>query len=195
MHNKARHNRPLRGLDLRTACSGLCWRRYVSGKLMKLIVALVLLFSVNAFAKEFTQGSSNMEPTLMAGEKFQVSVLGIFNYQPQRWDVVMYKPPYEGYTGYYVGRIVGMPSEVLEIKHNTLLVDGAVFDMPQTLKSKGIKYVPAFEVTKKQEHKNAIYTIEDGSYFILGDNTLHSNDSRFFGTVGRDLIVNEIDVK
>lgn len=169
--------------------------RYVSGTYMKLIVAFALLFSVNAFAKEFTQGSSNMEPTLKAGDKFEVSVLGGFNYEPKRWDVVIYKPPYEGYNGYYVGRIIGMPNELLEIKNNALLVDGAVLEMPEALTSKGIKYVPGYEVIKEEEHKDAIHAIEDESYFILGDNTMHSNDSRFFGPVRRDLIVNEIDVK
>ena len=102
---------------------------------------------------------------------------------------------------YYIKRLVGMPGDELKIMNNILYV-----------KPKGTTtFKPINELNKKfakiYSHKGGyhghtqqgnatyltgndeIFTVPKDSYFMMGDNSLNSQDSRYFGAVPRRNIV------
>jgi len=101
---------------------------------------------------------------------------------------------------YYVKRLAGMPGDTLKIEHDTLMV-----------KPKGeTEFMPIYELSdtfKKvysgnggyQGHLGLMgevigqfgqeYVVPDDSYFMMGDNSRFSLDSRFFGAVPRENMV------
>jgi len=157
----------------------------------RLALAILLMIGSAAESREFVQNGNAMEPTIMDREAVEVGVLTSFFYEPERWDVVAYKNP-TGQSNLLIGRIVGMPNEIMQIKNEGLFINGKRIELPQRLQQLGIKYLPPYEVLKKPEYRNMVYKIGENEYFILGDNSRWANDSRFQGPINGNAIANKV---
>jgi signal peptidase I len=103
-------------------------------------------------------------------------------------------------NGYMVKRIVGMPGDVLRMKDFILLIKprGATDFVPEQ------ELIPArYQVLTSLDARgwsaslplsgNGIeVTLQDGEYFVLGDNRPESSDSRSWGAVTADRIVGRL---
>lgn len=120
-------------------------------------------------------------------------------------NIFMNGEPLEKSSGfYYVKRLVGMPGDTLKIENETLMVKEKNSD----------KFRPIYELSDKfdrlytrnggyQGHSNLVgyspgeylgtpfaeFTVPENSFFMLGDNTKFSADSRMWGVVPRRNIV------
>ena len=159
--------------------------------LRTIVLAVLLGGAAQSSAKEFTQNGAAMEPTIEDRQVVESSVFFALFYEPSRWDIVLYRNP-NGEFNALLGRIVGMPNEVMEITEEGLVVNGERLELPAELVKNGIKYLPASKAMPGS--KDRAYTIGKGEYFILGDNSANSLDSRFFGVVPRSSIMNKIEI-
>lgn len=75
-----------------------------------------------------------------------------------------------------IKRVIALPGETIEIRRNTVFIDGEPLDEPYL--ADGIR----------TERMDPLTVLED-EFFVMGDNRTRSQDSRFFGTVSRDEIV------
>ena len=147
--------------------------------------------------KQYAVGSLANE--IKAADRFSIEKLS----EPRRWSVVAYHPPEEpGQT--YVGRVIGMPGET------NVLRDGFAYAGDQKLEPPAEIGEVRPSVDAFSDHPGASnppsdqlplwgdpakpIKLADDEYFILGDNTKHSLDSRFFGAVKRDAIVGTASV-
>ncbi len=93
-----------------------------------------------------------------------------------RDDVIVFKYPKDP-SQYFVKRIIGLPGEQVEIKENSVFINGQKYNDSQytngkpTLGAKGV------------------ITLAADEYFVLGDNRTASSDSRIWGPLKKDLIV------
>jgi len=118
--------------------------------------------------------------------------------EPKRGDVIVFSTtglfPVEQNV-YYVKRLVGLPNETIRINPPYVLVNGSILEDPpifQRISSKVdgyhgytlMKYVP------RQKNANPTDTITLGSdeYFVMGDNSEDSLDSRHYGPIKRSAI-------
>ena len=134
--------------------------------------------------------SSSMAPTLLIGDY----VIGDIEYyrhrDPARGDVILFMHPKQK-EKVWVGRIIGMPEEVIQIKEKETVINNAVFSdryanfetSAEEEKSYRRAPLPTYLGPEK---------IPKGSYFILGDNRNHSQDSRYIGYVQKDLILGKV---
>jgi signal peptidase I len=171
------------------------WRTILDWALtIAVAFALVLAFEAEV-AKPYRIPSASMEPTLHCA-KPGAWCLGSFNdhvianrlaYRfgsPKRGQVVVFTaPPAAGRCGpgdagtTFVKRLIGLPGERVSERDGDVYVDGVRLEEP---------YVdPAL-----RGHQNGAWSrIAPGHYFFLGDDRIHSCDSRTWGTVPRsDLI-------
>lgn len=163
--------------------------------IVALAVAIVLkIFVVQAFFIP----SGSMEPTLEPGDRVLVQKVV---YGPDRGDVIVFSDPLgrpgpdRGIVGGFVHwlsstlgierpehedfikRVIGLPGETVELRDGRLFVEGVPIHQP---------YLKGAVDTREY----GPVRVPEGALFVLGDNRLNSNDSRFgLGFVPVDKVV------
>ena len=85
---------------------------------------------------------------------------------PQRGDIVVFHPPVD--TRDYIKRIIGLPSETVQIKtFDGVYIDGVRLSEPYIKDTPDYNYGPL--------------TVPAGDVFVLGDNRRNSSDSHAWG--------------
>ncbi len=214
------------------ACNEFCEERMKTERIRKFVQRfwkewrITLLFIVfvvipvkSSLADWNWVPTGSMNPTILEGDLIYVNKVAydlrfpLTQYRlakwsdPERGDIVICFSPDDGTR--LVKRVVGLPGETIEIRDNTLLLNGERVGYTQIDpkyaeqlpgKVKG-KCVLATEELDGSAHavmsmpsvaavRNfGPVTVPQGSYFVLGDNRDNSRDSRFFGFVERGSIV------
>jgi signal peptidase I len=155
-----------------------------------LVLNLVLSSLAQLVARPFKMPSGSIRPTLQGasghGDHLIVDRLTYRFSSPRRGDLLVFLT--EGMSGLpqdqiYVKRIVGMPGERLELRDDSVFVNGV-----RLTERDGIPPIPY--VTREAAEKggggsSASYEVAEQSYFVLGDNSTNSLDSRYWGCVPR----------
>ena len=184
---------------------------------VKSISAAVLIFLVlRTFVVEsFRISSGSMEGTLLVGDLLLVNKavygaevpftpLHLPGFEdPERGDIVVLEPPFDGWEAPYVKRIVGVPGDRIAMRRGDLYVNGERIPEAyvQHIQRDGDYWDPSFEWQRDHllpEVDPGAYRptrdnwgplrVPPDSYFVMGDNRDNSEDSRYWGFVPRDLI-------
>jgi len=115
----------------------------------------------------------SMEPSLKEGNRIFISkdVEKI-----ERGDIVTYHYPKDEAQS-FIHRIIGLPGEEIEIREGKVYINGKQLE-ESYVKAGNIIYSQKLEPVK----------VLEGSYFVMGDNRDHSNDSRFWGALPKKYI-------
>lgn len=178
-------------------------KREILEWILTFLCAVMIALPVRAFAFELVRvDGESMNDTLANGEIMFVSKYDYasawltFPWQddetkenavrlttggsPQRFDVVICRYPGRGDKN-FVKRIVGIPGDTVEIRDGYLYVNNEKYDEP---------YI-------REEYRGGLSdygpcTVPEGSYFVLGDHRNNSNDSRWQGTISRNMIIGHV---
>ena len=159
------------------------------------IIAIVIVAALTGCTKkEMRQYSSSMEPTIRRGEVISVDLAAYSGSGPNRWDVIVFESPVSG-GGQWLGRVVGLPGESVEIRSGRIVIDGREEARPARLSLAG------YELSKKELALSSPgpvtfpYKIPVDSYFILGDNVSNALDSRYWGGLDKSKILGKVPGK
>ncbi len=173
------------------------WREYLEALL---VAGLFLGFTNTFILKTFYIPSGSMENTLLVGDHLIVNrfIYGpdggplpwvAPNRDPERGDIVVFRSPVDPSID-LVKRCVAVGGDTVEIIEKQLFVNGqAVSDSDYAIHSD-----PQVAQRRNRRHRHwrrdnmAPYTVPEGEFFFLGDNRDHSNDSRYWHSVPRELI-------
>lgn len=148
-----------------------------------LLVLVVLIFlSTLLIVRKYTwcvEGNS-MAPTLKSGELVYVKKRETI----KRFDVVTFRDSSDEGKN-LVKRIVGMPGDELEIRGNWAVV---TYNLSKDKKNDFDTLLTYPILAKEERMKDKIIKIPKDQYFVVGDNILHSKDSRNFGLIKRKQI-------
>lgn len=138
------------------------------------------------FAPVTVYGES-MAPTFQDKDRLLVTKQSTI----QRFDVVVFDAPdMEG--EYYIKRVIGVPGDRIEMKDDVLYINGKKYEEPYLKENKEDHPFDKLTEDFSLQEKTGESTIPEGMYFVLGDNRLMSNDSRFFGLISRESIIGEV---
>ncbi len=140
--------------------------------LLREIVETVLLTAaiflvVNAATGRFRIEGQSMEPNLHDGEYVLIDKVSYLLHPPERGDVIVFLPPNNDRD--YIKRVIGLPGDTVEIKGGQVYVNGTALDEPY--------------LRSPTNGSDAAFRVEEGHYFVMGDNRINSQDSRAFGPI------------
>lgn len=161
------------------------------------IVAAIRTFLVSPFQVE---GSSMIE-TLVDKEYIIINKFAYLFGEPQRGDVVVFRPPNDE-TKFYVKRVIGMPGDTITIRDGFVYLkkageeDSKKLDEATYLSSRNLGHT--FRHPPSSGDRTSVtFDVPADDYLLLGDNRQGSLDSRSFtGEGGKALpFVKEDDIK
>ena len=186
------------------------------------IQALVLAMIVRVFFYQpFNIPSGSMIPTLLVGDYLFVSKFSygysnysfplspdiiagrIWNSEPARGDVAVFKLPQDNATD-YIKRVIGLPGDRIQVADGVLHINGKPvgrrrledFTMSYAFGStrrvrryeetlpNGVKYTVLDLVQNGFGDNTKVYHVPERHYFVMGDNRDNSTDSRVESAVG-----------
>jgi signal peptidase I len=162
--------------------------------------------------------SGSMRPTLLEGDVVLVNRLAydfklpLTNHvlvelgSPERGDVVTFKSPKDGVQ--LIKRLIAVPGDVVEMRDEVLYLNGVASQYQDPVRvqepvGNGVT-MPAIQAQETLSGHTRIVQVlpqvnamrnfgpmqvPQGQYFFLGDNRDNSADSRYIGTVPRQLLV------
>ena len=144
-------------------------------------VALALIIRTFIMAP-FKIPSGSMRTTLIEGDRILVNKF-IYRFQPpHRGDIIVFRFPEERKRS-FIKRLIAVGGETVEIREGKVLVNG------QPLDSTGIFHANYYYNRGQNSGEHQVITVPLDSYFVLGDNSSASFDSRFWGFVPKQLVV------
>ena len=159
------------------------------------VVAAIRTFLVSPFQVE----GNSMIDTLENREYIIINKLAYFIGDPERGDIVVFRPPNADHSKHYVKRVIGMPGDEVIIRDGDVFIRVNGQSKEQRIpepylneRNLGHTYATAGDggVEKK-------FDIPEGHYFLLGDNRQGSLDSRSFRDTKNEPVpfVPEADIK
>ena len=150
------------------------WREWTEAFAVALVLALLARTWV---VQAFKIPSESMKKTLWIGDHILVNKAVYQFSSPKRGDVVIFKFPKDPAKD-YVKRCIGRPGERVAVYGKTVYIDGKPIKEPYTY------HDPRSFPRGYREP----LPLKDGNYFMMGDNRNNSDDSRRWGSLGREFI-------
>ena len=195
-------------------------KKFWKEELRPLVILALVLFSIRSSLADWNDvPTGSMKPTIIEGDRVYVNkiaydlkvpftTLHLAEWDnPKRGDIVVFYSPHDGKR--LVKRVIGLPGDTLELRHDMLILNGAAVDYgtlnPARLRDVNAtdraSHVFAEEQLPGQSHAVAAYPavpamrdfgpvqVAAGHYFMMGDNRDDSFDSRYYGAVPRKKIL------
>lgn len=178
-----------------TAPKMSAWRTF---RELAIYLSLFLILKTSVFAA-YKIPSASMEDTLLIGDFLVCNQfiygarLPFIEYrfpalrEPEPGDIVVFLFP-KDHTTRYIKRCVAVGGDTVEVRDKQLFVNGVPFPDPHFSKYVDTLLTGQRRIRTDRDNYGPIVVPED-NYFMMGDNRDRSSDSRFWGTVSKDLVV------
>ncbi len=134
-------------------------------------MAFIPLFVCYQFlARPFLVQGASMEPNFQNGNYLIVDVLTYKIESPDRGDVVVFRYPGNRKL-YFIKRIIGLPGDKIVFDQGKLYLNG---------NEQKEQYIPRESLSDEFSSRTE-FNIQEGQYFVMGDNRGESFDSRSWG--------------
>lgn len=148
------------------------------------VLALVIVIPIRYFIfQPFIIDGSSMEPNFYDGDYLIVNEFTYRFSQPARGDVIVFHYPKDPGRR-YIKRVIGLPGETIEARDSHVFItkDGKTTQLDESKYLPSDTRIPTFGPV----------LVEDGNYYVLGDNRQFSSDSHEWGPLPRSKIIGSV---
>lgn len=163
-------------------------RRTIRGQIteaLKIIVfAFVISWGLRATVVDArVVPSVSMLPTIQVGDRLLVDKISYRFTDITRGDVVVFQPPLNvDQRGIdYVKRVIGLPGDKVEIRNGEVFINEKELNEPYEKEKLDYTYGPMI--------------VPEETYFVMGDNRNHSNDSHYWGVLAKKNIEGKVFIR
>jgi len=141
---------------------------------------------------QYSKGDLIAAGRVIAGDHILVNKMKYNFMRPKRGDIAVFDTrhihhPEVREKTFYIKRMVGLPGEKIQIKNGRLVVNGKVVTDPPIFEK--IATDPNYSGYSNEgmlSSPDDVIELPEDEYLMMGDNTYHSLDGRYFGGVKRD---------
>ncbi len=158
-------------------------REYVES----IVIAIVLALFVRTFIMGvFKIPTGSMRPTLIEGDHILVNRF-IYNFiTPKRGEIIVFKSTEEK-KKYIIKRLIALGGETVQIKDGRVYVNGTLVD---ELVDDELSFSNRFYYNRGDfGQEDQKIDVPEDSFYVLGDNSSGSRDSRYWGFVPKKRLV------
>ncbi|WP_419883319.1 signal peptidase I [Peribacillus sp. B-H-3] len=160
---------------------------WIKSALIALII--VVICRTYIFTPTLVKGESMM-PNLQDGNCLIISKIG----EPKRFDEVVFHATDS--KDDYIKRVIGLPGDTVEMKNDTLYVNGIVYKEPYlNLGKKKLPFKEKYTGDFTLKEITGRTKVPKDSLFVLGDNRPISNDSRIFGFIPQKSVIGKVKLQ
>lgn len=158
--------------------------RHEAWEIIKVLaIAAVIVVPIRYFiAQPFIVRGASMEPNFKDREYLIVDEISYLVRAPKRGEAIVFRYPRDPHQ-FFIKRIIGLPGEKVEVRHGRVKIFNAAH--PEGFILNESYLVPQDRST----YPDGIVLVDAAEFYVLGDNRDASSDSRFWGLLGRKLIV------
>ena len=154
-----------------------------------LAIALAVLFFlvIRTFVVRVASVTGpSMEPTLIQGDMVLLNRFNFLFSSPRIGDIVAFTPNEDDPSRFYIKRIVAGPGDIVDLRDSFFYVNDV-----------RLEDVFSHDEIRTGWTLTFPFEVEEGRYFVLGDNRNASRDSRFadVGTVSVDAMVGRVSLR
>lgn len=155
------------------------WRE----NLESLVWAVAVALAIRTFiAAPFKIPSGSMRTTLIEGDRILVNKFLYRFRPPQRGDIIVFRFPDDPKRS-FIKRLVALGGDTVEIRDGKVLVNGEPLD------GSGIFNHNTYYNSGPYGQQGQSISVPEDAFFVLGDNSSASHDSRFWGFVPKRLVI------
>ena len=149
-----------------------------------LIAAVIAIFIRTFLVGPYKIPTGSMRTTLLEGDRIFVDKITYRFRPPQRGEIIVFKYPMDPKKD-FVKRLIAFGGEEVEIRDGTIVVNGLQLKEPPQIANH--YYYNRNDWTYSKEGQKI--KIPPGTYFVLGDNSAQSSDSRYWGFVPKTYLI------
>ena len=153
---------------------------FVLEVLQILVIAAAIMLPIRFFiVKPFIVQGASMEPNFYHNEYLIIDQITYEFRDIERGEVVVFIPPTDE-DDFYIKRIVGLPGETVMIEDGIITIMNDEHPRGEVLDE---EYIESYT------YGNVDVELGEGEYYLLGDNRMHSYDSRHMGPIEESAII------
>jgi len=150
-----------------------------------LLIAGAIALVIRTFALgPYKIPTGSMRPTLLEGDRIFVDKLSYRFRLPARGEIIVFKFPGDPKKD-FVKRLIAFGGEEVVIRDGLVFVDGTRLDELADIPSRYYYNQREWKYGKEGQ----LIHVPEGSFFVLGDNSAQSSDSRKWGFVPESYLV------
>jgi len=158
--------------------------RQITEALKIIVFAFVISWGLRATVVDArVVPTPSMLPTIQVGDRLLVDKISYIFTDINRGDVVVFQPPLNAdQRGFdYVKRVIGLPGDKVEIRDGKVFINETELNEPYEKEKPDYTYGPII--------------VPEETYFVMGDNRNHSNDSHYWGVLAKKNIVGKVFIR